>query len=57
LLSDVGGAPWDNLTNTLSTYNVQRGAEIYRLLKAGAKCYSMPDPSMDLEDMGVAMNE
>lgn len=28
-------------------------AEIYRLLKAGAKCYSMPDPSMDLEDMGV----
>jgi len=30
-------------------------AEIYRLLKAGEKYYSMPVPSLDLEDMGVSL--
>jgi hypothetical protein len=53
-------------TNLLKTYmlgtyeeneTAQIVAEIYRLLKAGAKCYSMPAPSMDLEDIGVTMNE
>jgi len=29
--------------------------EIYRLLKAGVQFYSMPDPSMDLEDLGVSL--
>jgi hypothetical protein len=43
-------------TNLLGTYEEGEAeqiiAEIYRLLKAGAMCYSMPTPSMDLEDMG-----
>lgn len=46
-------------THLLGTYEENEAAqviaEIYRLLKAGAKCYSMPDPSMDLEDMGVSL--
>ena len=46
-------------TYMLGTYEAgeteQVIAEIYRLLKAGAKYYSMPDPSMDLEDMGVIL--
>jgi len=28
-------------------------SEIYTLLKARAKFYSMPNPSLDLEDLGV----
>jgi DNA modification methylase len=49
-------------TNLLKTYMLgtyeeneaaQVIAEIYRLLKAGEKYYSMPVPSLDLDDMGV----
>lgn len=29
--------------------------EIYRLMKAGEKFYSMPAPTMDLEDLGVIL--
>ena len=28
-------------------------SEIYKLLKAGARFYSMPAPTMDLQDLGV----
>lgn len=46
-------------THLLGTYEEgeaeQVVTEIYRLLKAGAKHYSMPTPSMDLEDMGVTL--
>jgi hypothetical protein len=30
-------------------------SEIYTLLKAGEKYYTMPAPSIDLEDLGVAL--
>mgnify|MGYP001305485274 FL=1 len=46
-------------TYLLGTYEEDEGEqivnEIYTLMRAGAKYYSMPAPSIDLEDLGVAL--